>query len=654
MHSGARKWFRLGAAALPLAVVVAACGSPASVRDAAGLALDAQPCGFAQALQEVSPAAFARVAQTGVTVVEHPRTPAAPIGQGAAVGDVDGDGRPDIILARAASETHAGGAVLLLNRSRHTLDFVEHGKFSALVGDGDVTAVALGDYDRDADLDVFLARPGPDQLLRNDGFQGFRDVTVDAGVAGPTEDLSSGALWADFDNDGALDLYVMGFLMLPPWEMRTGSAIPRAHRNRLYLNRGGGRFEDVAEDSGLDDHGATHAAQAVDLDADGRLELLVANDRFSIDGKSSGLAAEVLPFDRFYARDEDAAFGFTDLAPSRGFQRERSSMGIALHDFDGDGAQDIYITDYGANDLLSWDAGSMGYRDVAASLGVALGAAEVGWGAVIADLDGNGSDELLVVNGTPPDAVLDPGGVAPQRMKLLCREPGVRTFGEVDGAFAYAAPLPQAAGLRGVYPADFDGDGDRDFLVGAIAARFRLLRNDAPRRGPILRVRLEGTVSAADPVGARASAVFESGERVDRLRVSGGETYGHGEAVLEFGLGPRALTHLEVRWPSGVEQRLEASSLSLSDVNLVVEPRWLQLSDREVTPDEPAPTLSLHADGEGSGFEVIRSDGMNVSLERNGNTYSALLERPTQLGEVQLLVLRDGVKMPTSPVVRFR
>lgn len=594
------------------------------------------------------------------------------VGSGAALGDLDGDGDLDIVLARC--DTPNGGPSVILRQVGPDLEFplfaIDAG-FTALVEGTCAHAAALGDYDRDGDLDLFLAMNDGDLLLRNDGAGGFTDVTAIAGVAGPTgapepgstvqtadSDLSTGAVWADLNRDGLLDLYVVQHtVVLPP-------ADHEMLRNRLYLNRGDGTFADVSAAAGVEGYGSSQAALIADLDNDGDLEIYVANDRFAING--SGGNPELQP-DAWLDPidfDQHGVPTYVDRAASYGVDGPRSSMGIALTDLNGDGVDDLYVTDWGPNHLQVWMPAEGMYADVAYDWDLALkrnalNYYTVSWGARFVDLDRDGEVELFLVNGGVTDPVNCQGWS--QLDLLLRRRDDANLFADITGAAglpdAYDCPPTsgEPSAGRGAVFGDLDGDGDDDVIVTPYVETYRVYRNDTPQTGRHrVRVAPVGTVSAPTPIGLVLEVQRLDGTIVRRTLYGGGDTMSQSQAVLEAGIGAdSAVLNATLEWPSGYRMRLDLwSGFVLDNTMTVVEPPWLTLSARVAGASDPAPVLTYQPADEtgvfvgaaaaGRTVTVTRSDGVAAPVTDHGDgTYSAALPHPGS-ARVTVLTVSDG------------
>jgi hypothetical protein len=609
-------------------------------------------------------------------------------GTGAAIGDLDGDGLNDIILSRNDDPTSdkPGGPSLFLRNTGPTdggapgptdggapgPHFAVDPDFSALVSLVKAHGVALGDYDRDGDLDVFLAVEGTDILLQNDGTGHFTDVTATAGVGGRSDDLSTGALFADFNHDGLLDLYVTNFNKQP--------AIPNLMaKNRLFINLGDGTFTDVSFLSGTDSTGATHVAAAFDFDGDGDLGLYLANDRFSslrVPGN-----VQILP-DAWYQLQRVNPEGiplFTNVASQRGVVAWRSSMGIGIADVDGDLTPDLYISDIGKKWLYlnKQPGGPVTDAEDVYSLGFGRDAnlyIRISWGLHFLDLDRDGTFEALVNHGY----IYDPAGCDTyQQVPLYLRGRGPQArYDNITASvgMAYHPPVcpggvgdPNRATNRAVVVGDLDGDGDDDVVFTPFGSTYEMWRNDTVTPHHAIRVRLRGTVSSSDPIGATLLTTRLDGTQAAQFRYAGGDTGSQSEGLLTQGLGDdNGVTRVDVKWPSGLTQRIDQlSAFALDRVVVVREPAWLTLEPRVLASGDPPAQLvytavdeqgqPLGAAGAGRTVIVIRSDGKPVTVTDQGDgTYTAPIVYPGAPHRATVTVYVNGVVLRQCPMVVFK
>jgi enediyne biosynthesis protein E4 len=593
------------------------------------------------------------------------------VGTGALVGDVTGDGLIDVILTRnndLASPRPGGPTQLMRNTGGYTFTMDPGLSMSGVHAHGG----ALGDYDNDGDLDIFIAASGFDWLLENDGTGAFVDATLSGGVAGRGDDVSVGAVFADVNLDGLLDLYVYNHTAAsPPWP--DGRA-----ENRLYLNVGDGEFVDVTEESGTGSQGSSQATAVFPLDGDGYPTIYVANDRFYVDGSPAYGMHELIPGDAWYhfqALDGEGIPSFIDVATDRGVFDGRSSMGISIYDVDHDLTPDVYISDWGKKDLYtnpvpgtptiySTDVWNVAVRRDPDGYNM------ISWGVRFVDFDRDGFGELFVVNGGVNEPFTCDGY---HQLDWFLRQPGAGLQYEVItgsvGLPTTVVCFADAATVgRGFLLGDFDADGDDDFLITPYIETYRFYENQTPLGiHHELRVRLHGTVSAPDPVGATITVTHLDGSRSAHFRYAGGDTFSQSDSIVRAGLGDDAsVLEAIVEWPSGYAQHIEALPGFAPDVELnITEPQWMSVVPRVVTMADPAPVFTytavddegtlLGTAGAGRIVTVTRSDGVAVVVTDNGDgTYTADLGHPGVARRTVLTVNVDGVNVRARPMIRYR
>jgi len=264
--------------------------------------------------------------------------------------------------------------------------------------------VAAADFDGDGYVDLYVTNYGPNILYRNNGNGTFADVTDKAGVAAPG--WSTCATWFDFDNDGKLDLFVSSFvfydksqnpLCTDPTLQRRYYCVPRLFKptpSRLFHNNGNGTFTDVSRESGIaDSQGKSFGAVATDVNNDGLMDLFVANDtmpNFLFLNKGGGKFEEI-------GLAAGVAYGEAG--------RPRSGMGVDAADYDGDGWQDLFVANidheffslyHNDKELIFTDQPG----EIAPSTHLLSG-----WGLKFFDYDDDGDPDLFLVNGHPDDMI---------------------------------------------------------------------------------------------------------------------------------------------------------------------------------------------------------------------------------------------------------
>jgi hypothetical protein len=495
------------------------------------------------------------------------------MGSGAALGDYDGDGDADVFLMTGSAITdsyqeEAAGYKDALWRNDGGGKFTDVTAEAGVGGSGWSNGAAFGDYDGDGDLDLFVARHGPDLLYRNEGRGSFVEVGQQAGVADPG--WGAGAVWFDLDGDLDLDLYVANYAVFDPVEQNgkvkwfTDGLTQFPHHfpvqdNTLFRNRGDGTFEDVTIEASAAGTGRALGVVATDIDDDGDLDLYIANDVGNDDLlRNDGGRFVNIGLDAGVAVDADGNF--------------QAGMGVAAADYDNDGDIDLFVTNYaGELNTLYRNEGGGVFLDVTRSAGLANQriADSVGWGTGIHDFDLDGNLDILVVNGhILGDMVLwymrhfsgtDPSDI-PQMRKEAYRAGADQSrllfLGKGDGTFADVTDeMGSTFGTkrmgRGAAFGDLDGDGRLDVVVTNKNQPAEVLLNRMPRRGSWLALELRGRPPNVFAVGARASV--HAGKQVFTREVYAGTSYlSADDTVLHFGLGPAIVVdRIEVRWPGG-------------------------------------------------------------------------------------------------------
>jgi hypothetical protein len=416
-------------------------------------------------------------------------------------------------------------------------------------------AVAAADYDNDGFVDLLVTGYGQAILYRNDGNGHFTDVSAKAGIK--VEGWAISSTWLDYDKDGCVDLFVGRYVKFDPKyrafyaaDNYPGPLDYEGDTNRLYHNNCDGTFTDVTDKSGIGALvGRTMGVTAADYDGDGWDDIYVANDRtenFLFRNKHDGTFEEV-------ANDTGTAFGQNG--------ESTSSMGPVFADFEGRGALDLWVTDGHYNRLLH-NMGKQGFEDIGASNGVSQTNAQyVSWGTGVYDFDNDGQPDILIFHGGLIHLI-------PQEHTLF-RGTGKGHFSDVSRDAGPVLSVRTTA--RGACFADYDNDGKVDAFVVNLGAKGTLVHNVSTSTGHWLAIKLKGTKSNRDGIGARID-VSGGGKRWTAERVAGSGYLSQDDDRVHFGLGAATtVDKLTIHWPSGREQTLE--KLSVDRVLAVEEPK---------------------------------------------------------------------------------
>ena len=441
---------------------------------------------------------------------------------GQAWGDFDRDGWVDFYV----TDTR-GPNTLFRNNGDGT--FAVPPQAAAVARPNDYSGGAsFADYDNDGWLDLYLVNWGENRLFRNENGEHFVDVTETAGVGDDANGQT--ASWGDFDNDGWLDLYVANWACYP----RCGRP-SEGDRDRLYRNNGDGTFSDVSRYLGGSTNGAGFVASFTDFDNDGDQDIYLVNDEF------------LFPIgNKLWRNDGPGCEGhcFTEISESAGANTQVMGMGLTTADYDNDGDFDFYFSNAGPMTLLQ-NRGDGTFVDVAGPAGVAR-PRDIAWGNVSLDYNNDGWLDLYL-------AVMTTVGHQEIPANPLFHNNGDGTFKRISSGSGASDVGP----TMGVATADYDRDGWVDLLLGNKDNGYALLRNQTSARTNANWLALDligaGPVNR-DAVGSRVQV--EAAGQLQVREVRNGASLGAGnELTLYFGLGNATqVAQLQIRWPDGHEQ----------------------------------------------------------------------------------------------------
>ena len=408
--------------------------------------------------------------------------------------------------------------------------------------------VAVGDYDADGFPDLYVSQYGRSILYHNNGDGTFTDVTEKAGVAAPG--WASSAVWFDYDNDGRLDLFVCRFvdfskeLNKPCGVHEDGHkhyCIPQIYSpmsSWLFHNNGDGTFTDVSKESGIAGHlGKAWGVVATDINNDGLMDLFVTNDT----------VANFLFVNRGKGKFEEIATSAGVAYSNEG--RSRSGMGIDSADFNEDGWMDLFVANLDREMFAIYQNNhDETFDDMALPTGIGKATKFMsGWGLKFFDYDNDGNLDLFLANGNPDDLINSlHGEVTYEEPLILFRRTG-KGFQDVSAA---SGPIfARKLCSRGLAIGDFDNDGAIDVLISVNNAAPLLLKNTAATGNHWLGVRLMGKKCNPDAVGARVT-YQAGGLKRGRMKVGGGSYLSSHDPRMVLGLEKREkLDWLEVKWP---------------------------------------------------------------------------------------------------------
>jgi hypothetical protein len=478
------------------------------------------------------------------------------MGSGAAVLDYNNDGILDLYLIQNGGPDSKARNRLYRGCADGRFEDVSAGSGLDVAGWG--MGVAVGDFDNDGWVDVYVSQYGGGRLFRNKGDGTFEDVTHAAGVEQPCWGTS--CCFVDYDRDGWLDLVVVNYVDYEPSLECSAAHGKRDYCHpsaffgtdiRLFHNRGrdaAGKwlgFEDVTRAAGLSKRMPGLGVACADLNGDGWPDILAANDAqpncLWVNRKDGTFADEAL----------------TRGLAINGFGQTQSNMGVTLGDVGGTGRLDVFITHLTEETHTLWRQVEPGFfRDETVRSGLSASRWRgTGFGTILADFDLDGAPDIAVVNGrvSRGQAAKVPGldqywWPYAERNQLFVND-GTGHF--TDVSLSNPAFCGKPALGRGLVWADFDGDGRIDLLTTEVAGPARLYRNVAERKGHWLSVRAVDPALRRDAYGA--TVTIRAGKRRWVGMINPGQSYlSSGAARAHFGLGAvDRVEEIRVDWPDG-------------------------------------------------------------------------------------------------------
>jgi enediyne biosynthesis protein E4 len=487
-------------------------------------------------------------------------------GTGVAIFDYDNDGWPDIFIVNGTKldGLTAGKAPSNhLYHNNHDGTFTDVTEKAGLVRSGWGQGVCVGDYDNDDWEDLYVTYYGKNVLYHNNGNGTFTDVSDKAGVAGSGKAWGTGCAFVEYDRDGHLDLMVANYvdfdLSSAPAPGANASCIwkgapvmcgPRGlpgSKNILYHNRGDGTFEDVTTKAHIDQTDGHYAfsVTTLDFDDDGWPDIFVACDS----------APSIL-----YHNNRDGTFKDVAVTAGAAFNedgRAQAGMGSTVADYNGDGKLDIFKTNFSDDTATLYrNNGDGTFDDVTYAAGLGLNTQYLGWGTMFFDFDNDGWPDLLLVNGhVYPEVDSQHLGSNFQEPRILYHNNGNGKF--TDISLSSGPGITRAMSSRGLAIGDLWNEGRMSAVVSNMNAAPSLLVNQVRSANHWVALRVIGTKSNRDGIGARIRVKAGARTLIDEVR-SGSSFDSNNDMRVHFGLGAATkIDWVEVRWPSGLLERFE-------------------------------------------------------------------------------------------------
>jgi hypothetical protein len=481
------------------------------------------------------------------------------IASGLALFDYNGDGLIDIYFlnGRPLPGSNAAPSRNALYRNDGNWHFTDVTDQAGVGGTGYALGVCIGDYNNDGFPDIYVSNFGRNVLYRNNGDGTFTDVTQAAGVGNGTNKVSAGACFLDIDGDGYLDLFVANYVDFTFDKHQTrfinghpayaGPMIYGPVPATLFHNNRDGTFTDISRESGIAARpGTGMGVVCADYDDDGDTDIIVGNDAMGN-----------------FVWKNDGKGHFQEVGLLSGLAYDRNgvglgTMGVECADYDNDGRLDFYMTSYMKQwAILYHNLGQGNFEDVTHLTGAGTGTFnQVSWGVGLVDFDNDGDRDLYIACGHLQDNVeLWDDTTSYEARNILLENTGRGRFMDISDRAGDGLTVKRSS--RGAAFDDLDNDGKIDVVVLNSRREPTILRNVSPDHNHWLGVRLRGTRTNRDGIGARIKVIAGDLLQVDEVH-SGRSYQSHYGMYPHFGLGQhQKVDRIEVRWIGGGTDILE-------------------------------------------------------------------------------------------------
>lgn len=481
------------------------------------------------------------------------------MGSGVVFFDYDTDGDADLYFVNSGNipqmkqDEQQAQLGNVLYRNDGDGRFTDVTEISGTADTGYGMAAAAGDIDNDGDADLYIANFGQDTLYRNNGDGTFTDITETAGIDNTLWGIA--AVYLDFDVDGDLDIFVVNYLVyelsMPVTTFKgiVGYGHPRSYKGTpdvLYRNNGDGTFTNIAETAGVTNpaEGRGMAAIACDYDNDGFPDIYVTNDTNR---------------NFLYHNNGDGTFTDESLFIGVGYDENgvaEGSMGVDCGDYNSDGWLDLIVANSEKATLYKNEEGLF-FADATAKSQLQQPTLPfVGFSPLFLDYDNDGHLDLFCANGHPQDVIeilMDHETYAQRDQMFQNRGDGTYAdVSETAGDYFTAALVGRAAAT-----ADYDNDGDTDIVIMNSNQRAVLLRNDGGNANNWIGIKLVGSQSNRDGIGAKVTV--STADMTQMREVKSGSSYASGsDTRLLFGLGEnQRVEKITIVWQGGTTQVLK-------------------------------------------------------------------------------------------------